>query len=270
MKRAQLKHITHIYYRRLKKYIRLIPGDFNTEDLHRFRVVYKKLRALLRMLSQGKQTKQQIRISGKLKQAYIISGSIRDLQLQQMNIRKATQQTRRSPQGYLALLQKEIDHNKPAFNVIISGNIITKCKDRTDALLPQYFHRQDLNKFLLTKWKFIRDIISSGNQSDLTLHSIRKNLKDVYYTLKLFQKKKAVLPTDKIQKVIDIKKLDLLLQDLGNFQDSCVSVRLMRPKWLNNLKPVEMKFLTRIKQACRKDKSKLKKTIVCRLQAVIK
>ena len=69
MKRGQLKHINHIYFRQLKKYIRLITEDFNAEKLHLFRVVYKKLRAFFRMVSIASGTKKPIRMTGKLKQA---------------------------------------------------------------------------------------------------------------------------------------------------------------------------------------------------------
>ena len=109
MNQEQIKHITNNHYRKLNKYIKKISEHFNEEAIHQFRVEYKKLRAFFRMISQQHDTAGEIKISKKLKKGYNISGSIRDLQLQQQRIISATKQELKKPKAYLTLLQKEID-----------------------------------------------------------------------------------------------------------------------------------------------------------------
>ncbi len=222
------------------------------------------------MLSTGSRTKKKISIPGKLKQVYTLSGSIRDLQLQQLQMRKLTTRDLKFPSGYLAILQREIDNKKIDFIELVSKRIVTACKDKTDTKLPQYFYKRDMTKFLRQKWNMIWDNIASGNHSDPSIHTFRKNLKDVYYTLKLFHTETANITNDKSPKETNIKFLEMLLADLGNFQDKCVAIGLIKPIWLKNLKQEEKKILTHIRLLWRKDKNKMKKIIVHQLQSIFK
>ena len=86
MNQEQIKHIINNHYRKLKKHIKKVSEDFDVEAIHQFRVEYKKLWAFLRMISQQQETAGEINVSKKLKKGYNISGSIRDLQLQQQRI----------------------------------------------------------------------------------------------------------------------------------------------------------------------------------------
>ena len=45
MNQEQIKHIINNHYRKLKKHIKTVAGDFDVEAIHQFRVAYKKLRA---------------------------------------------------------------------------------------------------------------------------------------------------------------------------------------------------------------------------------
>ena len=99
MNQEQIKHITNNHYRKLKKHIKKVSEDFNLEAIHQFRVEYKKLRAFLRMILQDHVTAGEIKISKKLKKGYNISGSIRDLQLQQQRILEVIKQELKKPQA---------------------------------------------------------------------------------------------------------------------------------------------------------------------------
>ena len=99
MNQEQIKHITNNHYTKLKKHIKKVSEDFDVEAIHQFRVEYKKLWAFLRMISQQQETAGEINVSKKLKKGYNISGSIRDLQLQQQRIMAATKQELKKPQA---------------------------------------------------------------------------------------------------------------------------------------------------------------------------
>ena len=139
MNQEQIKHITNTHYRKLKKQIKKVAETFDVEAIHQFRVEYKKLRAFLRMISQQHEEAGEIKISKKLKTAYNISGSIRDLQLQQLRILEATKTNLKKPQEYLSILQKEIDKLKPEFTEIFPEDPVNESKKKTDAAIPEEF-----------------------------------------------------------------------------------------------------------------------------------
>jgi len=145
MNQEQIKHITNNHYRKLRKHSKHIIPGFDVETIHQFRVAYKKLRAFLRMISQEHDTAGKIKISKKLKKDYNISGSIRDLQLQQQQILEATKQELKKPQAYLTLLQKEIDNLKPELSEIFFENPVTESKKKQTHLFRMNLSDQDSN-----------------------------------------------------------------------------------------------------------------------------
>ena len=144
MDQEKIKHITNNHYRKLKKHIKKISEDFDMEAIHQFRIAYKKLRAFLRMISQDHETAGEIKVSKKLKRCYNLSGSVRDLQLQQQRILGATKQELEKPQAYINLLKKEIEKLKPELSEIFLEKPVTASKKKTDASIPDEFH---LNSF---------------------------------------------------------------------------------------------------------------------------
>ena len=83
MHSSQIKHISSSLYKKLQQHINKIAVHFDTEDIHQFRITYKKLRAFFRMLSLQNNIEKAITPSKKLKKVYTLLGTIRDLQLQQ-------------------------------------------------------------------------------------------------------------------------------------------------------------------------------------------
>ena len=159
MNQEQIKHITNTHYRKLKKYFKHIIPDFDAEKIHEFRVEYKKLRAFLRMLSQEDEKSGEIKISKKLKKAYHISGSIRDLQLQQLRILEGTKQELKKPAAYLTLLRKEIDKLKPELSETFLENPVTESKKKTDSSIPDEFLFKNFKNFVHQKWATVHTII---------------------------------------------------------------------------------------------------------------
>ena len=175
MNRDQIKHITNDHYRKIKKHLKRVAGDFDVEAIHQFRVEYKKLRGFFRLLSHQHDAAGEIKISKKLKQVYNVSGSIRDLQLQQLRILEATKHESKKPQAYLNLLQKEINQLNQELSEILLENPAAESKKKTDASIPDEFHLSELQSFIQKKWMAINTIIVPGHFSDDGIHSIRKS-----------------------------------------------------------------------------------------------
>lgn len=269
MTKEQIKYITNAHYKKIEKHIKAVENGFDPEAIHQFRVAYKKLRALLRMLSQEDDTTGEVKVLRKLKKAYNISGSIRDLQLQQQRIREAANQEPKKPQAYLTLLQKEIDKLKPELLEIVSENPVAESKKKTDASMPDEFRLQDIQIFLQRKQVNISSIIESGDFSDDNVHAIRKNLKDLFYNLKINGEIEPAISFSNIWKGKDEKYFDQLLDELGNFQDKCTAIALLKTYWINSLNAYNRELLEQIKKIWIKGKVNTKQLLVKKLKTKI-
>jgi CHAD domain-containing protein len=269
MDRAQIKNITNSRYRNLKKHSKTVAESFDAEAVHQFRIEYKKLRAFLRMLSQSDDLAGEIKILKNLKRAYNISGAIRDLQLQQQRILEAAKQEPKKPQAYLTLLQKEIDKLKPELVEIFSENPVTKSKKKTDAAVLDEFSDLQFNSFIKKKQANIAGIIASGHFSDDTIHAIRKNLKDLFYNLKSYTAIPHNLSSLNILYEKDEKYFDLLLNELGNFQDKCTAIALLKSYWVNSLNTYNRELLAKIKKTWIKEKMNMKQLLIKKLKTNI-
>ena len=266
MNHKQIKHITNNHYRKLKKQIKIVAENFDMEAIHQFRIAYKKLRAFLRMISQDYETADEIKISKKLKKSYNISGSIRDLQLQQ-RILEATKQELKKPQAYISLLQKEIEKLQPELSEIFLEKPVTESKKKTDASIPDKFELNGFSNFVQKKWEAIYAIIASRHFSDDNIHAIRKSLKDLFYNLKIYEGVEHELLSLSIWKGKDEQYFNKLLDELGSFQDKCTAIALLKSYWLNSLNIYNRELLERIKKGWVEDKVRMKKLLVKELKA---
>ncbi len=267
MNQEQIKHIINNHYRKLKKQIKTVAGDFDVEAIHLFRVAYKKLRAFLRMISQDHETAGEIKISKKLKKGYNISGSIRDLQLQQQRILEATKQELKKPQAYLRLLQKEIEKLQPELSEIFLEKPVTESKKKTGTSIPDEFQLNSFRNFVQKKWAAIYAIIASRHFSDDNIHTIRKNLKDLFYNLKMYEGIENELLSLSIWKGKNEQYFNKLLDELGSFQDKCTAIALLKFYWLNSLNTYNRELMERIKKGWIKDKVNMKRLLVKKLKA---
>ena len=269
MNQEQIKHITDTHYRKLNKHFKHILPGFDAEKIHQHRVEYKRLRAFFRMMSQEHETAGKITIAKNLKKAYSIAGSIRDLQLQQQRILKATKQEHKKPQAYLNLLQKEIDKLKPELSEIFLKKPVTESKNKTDSSIPGEFPLNSFRNFVQQKWAAVYAIIVSGHFSDDNLHAIRKGIKDLFYNLKIYEGVEHASLSLSIWKGKDEQYLNKLLDELGSFQDKCTAIDLLKSYWLNNLNKYNRELLERIKKEWIKDKLTMKQRLVKKLKTDI-
>ncbi|MEP7375720.1 MAG: CHAD domain-containing protein [Chitinophagaceae bacterium] len=269
MDKYQIKHITNNLYRKLKKHVKNVAEDFDVEAIHQFRVEYKKLRAFLRMLSQQEEEAGEINISKTLKKAYTISGSVRDLQLQQPRMEEATRQEQKKPQAYFILLQKEIEKLKPELSEILSDNPVNGSKKKTDAAIPNEFSLDSFKNFVQQKWAAVYAIIRSGHFSDDNVHEIRKNLKDLFYNVKPYKGTEYEILSVSILKGKDEKYFTRLLEELGSFQDRCVAIALLKSYWIVSLNTYNRELLDRVKKMWLKDKLRMKQLLVKKMKAEI-
>jgi len=266
MEKIYISHITNTHYRKLKINGVQITAGFDLEAIHQFRVEYKKLRAILRMLSQQKEI-GEIEVSKKLKKVYNILGSIRDMQLQQQRIKEASGKESKKAQLYHHLLEREMDKLKPEVSDIFMENPVDDSKRKTNPPLPKKFSLNSFKSFANQKWNTIHSIIGSGYYSDDNIHVIRKNLKNLYYNLKIYKGIEFDTLSVSVWKGKEEIYFDQLLDELGNFQDKCTAIALIKSYWLNSFSMTCKELLERIKKEWIKEKVGIKQLLIKKLRA---
>ncbi len=183
MDKSDPKNIITKHYRSLHKLITIVNKDFETESIHKLRVEYKKLRAFLRMLSTENASQKKIKIPRKLKKAYAIAGSIRDLQLQHKTILAFAGKEKKRIKSYLKLLEHQVRILQAQFRDIPVKKAISKWIKKTGASTLEKINVTIAGRFINNNCMAIIAIITSGNFSDANMHDVRKHLKDIFYTI---------------------------------------------------------------------------------------
>jgi CHAD domain-containing protein len=185
MTKSQLSHIITTHRRKLKKLLSHIATAYDPEQLHDFRVSFKKTRAFIRMISADNDGRKKIKILKKIKPCYSLAGTLRDLQLLQQHITEIAGKDQ-SLLKYFELLKKEITHTKHALQKQVAVNFFTNA-EKTIKHVPEKFSTKDFASYAKLKWEDAYRILIIGNYTDQHLHAVRKNLKDLFYNMKTME-----------------------------------------------------------------------------------
>jgi CHAD domain-containing protein len=194
----------------------------NPENVHIFRVNYKRLRAFVRWLNRGKHSKKQLHVPAELKNIYRYLGKLRDWQLLRSRLSEKLGVLQLLPlietvDEYTSVQQKLVDEI-PVRKIVLSsekyfGTHTTELPDLVSVEL-----------FLDSKWVTLYTISKMNPFIDDHAHSFRKNLKDIYYVIETAQSMKIPLfangyyPGNKKEEFLS------LMKELGQYNDLCISI----------------------------------------------
>ena len=267
MDKSDPKNIIIKHYRALRKLIIIINKDFETEAIHQLRVEYKKLRAFLRMISNEKSSQEKIKIPGKLKKAYVIAGSIRDLQLQQKSIPGLTTAVTKKTKSYLKILGHQVRILQPQFRNISLDKAIDKCIKKTEKLILEKINTIVAGRFVDNNCAAIISIITGKNFNDANMHAVRKHMKDIFYTIQKLESAGVEINFQSGEILNAEKKyFDELLEKFGNLQDKCTSIALLDEHWIHPLGKADKEILMRIRNVFIVERDVIKKVLIQRLE----
>jgi len=267
MNKKTIQHITRSYYKKINKQLNKIAADFDPEQIHQFRVNYKKLRAFLRMISPQNKPANKLSISKKLKSCYHIAGLLRDLQLQQQHIIKAAKRDLIKSTPYLNLLREEMTRLKTELSEIISANPVAASELKTNKNIPGKFPSTKIRIYAYDKWQTVYEMVAAAHFTEQTLHTIRKNLKDLFYNLR---RHKATWHKVLSKHTSNKNLFNQLMDELGDFHDLCAGVSLLNSSWLKKLNKQQQQLLIQVKKEWTKEKAAMKLLLVTKLQTSFK
>jgi CHAD domain-containing protein len=213
------------HYQRAKTLGKAAGKTWAEDDIHRFRVEVKKLRACLRLAGATRMGLDP-RLPGKLRAFYDMVGVIRCLQLQRKGlVEAAVRMEMELPEICSSILDDRIQ------TAVAVGKAYLQLraplgKPRSEWQVPVHRHRAivGVDAFL----KAGKDDLLVGDvlPDEAGLHALRKVMKDILYTAPYFPEGNALscLPTKFASKAA----LEMCVDKLGEFHDICLQLQLLK------------------------------------------
>ena len=268
MKKKQLERVAGAYGRELVVSAEnLLPG-FSMDAVHRFRVQYKKLRALLRMIQTDPAVSGRAHISKKLKRVYRISGSIRDLQLHQQRINTVYRNSKNKPGTYLLHLKQRTTICKRKLKEVFSTTAVAKEVEKIMPRLSDSFSKKMISEYMEQQWGSIVQLIDTKQLSDTNMHRVRKLMKDLFYNMELPGQENLVVETGKRKRVVSLELFKTKLHQLGQFQDLTTEIRMLGTAQLQELPVAAQKQMEKLRAARLAEKNKLKRSLLEQLKTM--
>lgn len=262
-----LKHLYKTRYRKLIKLIVQVLPNFDREVIHQFRVNYKKFRAFLRMIIQLHESDTEAAIPKRIKKIYHASGVLRDLQMQESGFLELAKKKNIKPAIYLKYLRNKSDDVKRILTWYIVHTKIGKYKKKKILAFPAEFQMTGFIYYVENLCKKVHTILYTGFLLDKDLHTIRKLLKDLLYNLEILDKKVQEFILKKYMNGRDLLFINELLQQLGELQDKCTAIYLLKSYRRYHLSDHNEQLLDPILLEWIEEKVYLKQEIIKRLKS---
>lgn len=248
MNRKRLQNDVAKKLHNMHHFARLITQKHDEEDIHQFRVNYKKLRSLLRMMHYNHHKKV---LPKRFKQLYTAAGVTRDLQLHYTTIVNHFGQGRPMPVIYINHILQAISKASEDFDRLYRHCSFTRLSHIIKARTPHKYHKK------IKYWQNdnVQAISSKLLQepTDDTIHEIRKHTKDLLYTRRYLHLEKDYNP---------------IATSTGSYIDQCVLLTLLDAH-ISYAPEAEQAILRDARQRWQKQKAQLKDEILLKLREMM-
>lgn len=257
MKRRELEKVVEKHLKHIEKHSGKIPGSFVEEDIHELRVEYKKLRAFIRLVKLDKDA-GDLKLPGKLKSLYHAAGKVRDLDLFIKQVLSPAQEDNQALPHYTKHLNHELFAAKVALVSEIEKAGFDKINKSLLDELPSSLKDDTVKKFVHRKVAAIR-LILLAVETEKELHTIRKQLKDIIYNIKIFQSDWGI-PFPIIAWKSE-KQLNDMATRLGDFNDLVLRISLLKTA-PGSLPPGELKYVLDKREELQRQEAEYKKALL--------
>ena len=261
LNQQEIEHIIHRYFKQFKKLFNKIEKHFAADDIHTFRVEFKKLRAFLRLLGMEIADAENLDMPRNLKEIYTVTGKIRELQLQVLRIGEIINAKEKLPK-YRTILKKEIKKFKRELKFWLRHEDLSEMEEKISVHLPVSLKTATIKNFISFKFSNIVALFTGKFIADESLHRIRKNIKDILYVYKIFEEYRIINMEELFGDKTQYDDAILVAEELGKFNDLCIALTLLRPEWLSSVKEEEKKHLEKISLHWNEEKEMLKQQLV--------
>lgn len=208
------------------------------EEIHQFRIGYKRVRAVLRLVVlEQSATKNPLK---KVKRLYQKLGDIRSLQLFSQGIERYYRDTGIESIEYLTKLSNRILREKNSYSILRKQISFHKFYRNLEKFTIVKLHDEFIRNYVIAQIEILNKNLN--HPTDEGIHVMRKILKDFQYNAKLLQKVEGM----EIPILKDVQRLTEATDLIGSYNDLRISraylgslsykIPLEEKKILNQLK----------------------------------
>ncbi len=262
MKQKEMEAVIETRFKKINNLLRQVVARYSADDIHRFRVEIKKLKAFLSLLNSDLSGWQvPARLPERLNRFYHLVGDIRHLQLQQQYIQDAVKQRGYGvPLTYLdtidtAIAEKineaeELVQEYRSFD-LEKKHITDRLPGKLDCAMATKFAESGISTFWEELLKEYPD--------DKSFHAVRKALKGLVYTWQYFDADTLALVKGELAGKNSIKSQAALLGDL---LDAGIGIGLFEKNSIGGIADKnERMLLLHIEKQWRREKLQIKEQI---------
>lgn len=268
MDRQEIHKTIHEFFIRLKKLNREIGTDPEAASIKSYRVQIKKMRAFLRLIAMEAKDPKRLGLPKKLREQFKSGGKLRDLGLLEKRIEGAKAGKPGIQYETGNLFEDVSRQSKKIEKKSLSLNDFENAENKLALHLPPRYTTITLKRFLNEKMAAIRAIIARGKFTDKELHEIRKILKDILYTLKLYRENLKMDLGFQFWNSEELKKVKLLEERLGAYNDNCNSLMFLSIRRIRNMSRNEKELLVALRQELLQEKRELRELILLSLRTI--
>ncbi len=254
MQLKYLEDVIHKYCHKMAEHASSIPGKFDKEDIHELRVNYKKLRAFARLLQEDPNAGKHLSVPEDIKEVYQAGAKVRDRQLFLDFLHKSFNEPAILIPQFLLGIKKELFKAKEKLVVAIEDVSFKDAETKLQKSLPSFLHDEAIHRFVHRKVAAVQLILLSL-ENDEDLHGIRKQLKDLLYTIRIFEQEWGI--SFPIHAWKSEKALNDITSALGDYNDLSTTVGFLNDSTIDELPGEEKSVLLTLKEKCSTQKSKM-------------
>lgn len=260
MKREALEDVIIKHISSIEKHCHRLPGSFDQEDIHDLRVDYKKTRAFLRLLHLEKGA-GDLHLSNKLQAVYQVNGKVRDMQLFLAQLH--TLGVAPALPVCMARWDQQLFSYKEESVRTIEALHFKRLRNSIIKELPRQLHDDTIKKFMHQKIAAIHIVLlAADNEKDL--HTIRKQVKDVIYTMRIYENDWGIpFPFSDWKSE---KELSDMASELGDFNDRCLALSLLQSGYSDGCDDDEKNKLQELHHEWLMQKEKQQQQLLQRVQ----
>jgi len=263
MKRRHLEEVINKHGHRIEKYGNQLPGSFDAEAIHELRVEYKKLRAFVRLVQMDTGASRQLLIPAPLKELYHAAGAVRDIQVFMPQVMVVAAKEKNPLLTYIQQLQQRLFKSKEALVKAIEEVDVDKELHKTLKGLPKELDDAAIRKFIHYKIATIQ-LTLLALAKDKELHSIRKQLKDIIYNIRIYDSDLGI--SFPVTAWRSEKRLNDTATALGDFNDHCIALSFLRGEAVEELPEEEKGIIKKWAAEKKQEKEVLKQQVMERVQ----
>ncbi|HSC38476.1 MAG TPA: CHAD domain-containing protein [Chitinophagaceae bacterium] len=213
------ENIIRFYYSKLAGASQQMAHAPGKKIIHSLRVDVKKLRAFCRLLSLEKEEAHTLKLPRRLKKMYARAGIARDLQLQIKNVEDYSRRQNIHPGSLLAALRYQLKKQRQKKRPVLGRKYFDRKAEKTTEQLPIQLRAATVQLFFRQKKEAIGHIIEKGSFEPDELHTIRKNIKDILYTTRIYTEDAGNALPPGSWKAGELESLEALADELGKYND---------------------------------------------------